>query len=129
MRLAFADALHWVADPAFTSLPIGELLSEDYARERVSAISMKRAMDPPQWGDPTAYGSAGNDTVYFCAADAEGNACSFINSNYQGFGTGIVPEGCGFSLQNRGHGFVLEEGHPNCLEPGKRQFPPNAVWN
>jgi gamma-glutamyltranspeptidase/glutathione hydrolase len=122
MRLAFADVLHYVADPGFSSIPLTELLAEDYARQRASIISKKRAMEAPLWGDPTSMGSVGSDTVYFCAADAEGNACSFINSNFMGFGTGIVPEGCGFSLQNRGHGFVLHADHPNCLEAGKRPY-------
>jgi gamma-glutamyltranspeptidase/glutathione hydrolase len=65
---------------------------------------------------------AKSGTVYLSAVDRDGNACSFINSNYMGFGTGIVPRGWGFSLQNRGVGFSLQPGHPNALEPGKRPY-------
>ncbi|MBN2551753.1 MAG: gamma-glutamyltransferase family protein [Spirochaetales bacterium] len=122
MRLAFADAGRYVADPDFSSVPVEELLSEGYARQRASAVSLKQAMEPPLWGDPKSSGAAGGDTVYFCTTDAQGNACSFINSNYMGFGTGIVPEGCGFSLHNRGYGFLLETDHPNGLAPGKRPY-------
>ena len=66
--------------------------------------------------DPTL----GEDTTYLCAVDAGGNGCSFINSLYMGFGSGVVAEGTGVCLQNRGNSFRLQEGHPNALEPGKR---------
>ncbi|UCG00087.1 MAG: gamma-glutamyltransferase family protein [Spirochaetaceae bacterium] len=122
MRLAFADVLRYVGDPGFSSIPVAELLGEWYARHRAAAISMKRTMEGPVWGDPLSTGSAQGDTVYFCVSDAEGNACSFINSNFLGFGTGIVPQGCGYSLQNRGYGFVLDSEHPNGLAPAKRSY-------
>ena len=115
LRLAFADAFYYVSDPALRPAPLEALLSAAYAAERRKLIDPRRANRTLAHGVPLA----SSDTVYFSVVDGAGNACSFINSNYMGFGTGIVPRGWGFSLQNRGHNFSLVPGHPNM--PGTRQ--------
>ena len=118
MRLAFADARRYVADPQLSPAPLEGLLDKAYAAERGKLINLRRANPQITYGTPPG----SSDTVYLSVVDGEGNACSFINSNYMGFGTGIVPRGWGFSLQNRGHNFSLDPAHPNALAPGKRPY-------
>eukprot|EP00731_Ephydatia_muelleri_P028856 Em0020g500a len=118
LRLSFADSLWYCADPAISSVPVEQLLSKQYGASRKNLIQPNKRLPQCQRGNPFQC----SDTVYFCVADEEGNACSFINSNYMGFGTGLVPQGCGFTLQNRGHNFSLNPDHPNCLSPGKRPY-------
>jgi gamma-glutamyltranspeptidase/glutathione hydrolase len=118
VRLAFADARRYVADPLFEPAPLAWLLSPQYSEERRLLIDpVKTSLDIQPGAIPQ-----GSDTVYFCTLDSDGNACSFINSNYMLFGTGIVPVGWGFSLQNRGANFSLQEGHANVVAPGKRPY-------
>ncbi len=118
LRLAFSDSLFYVADPKTHPAPLDWLLSDSYAETRRRQIKPDRAMRLPRRSVPFS----GSDTVYLSVVDDDGNACSFINSNYMGFGTGIVPSGWGFTLHNRGLNFSLEAGHPNQIEPGKRPF-------
>ena len=115
MKLAFADSKRYVADPTKVDVPVKGLLDKAYAAERRKLIG-ERALDPAP-GEPPRGG-----TVYLCAADGDGLMVSFIQSNYQGFGSGVVPPGTGIALQNRGHGFTLQAGHPNQVAPGKRPY-------
>lgn len=111
-KLAYRDLHDRVGDPEFSEIPTGELLSKDYAAKLRERITSRAAGSvEPRLGD---------DTTYLCAVDAEGNGCSFINSLFKGFGSGVVAPGTGVCLQNRGHSFRLVEGHPNSLAPGKR---------
>lgn len=137
LRIAFADANWFVADPNVSKVPMAELISEAYLTERSKLFSADHALNPlPTHGEPASFPSPAlqsSDTVYFCVSDSEGNAISFINSNYAGFGTAIIPKGCGFTLQNRGANFALQpENHPNILAPRKRPYHtiiPAAVTN
>ena len=119
MRLAFADAQQWIADPTHAQLPLSTLLSEAYAAQRRALIRMDRALPHVTSGIPLA---TSHDTVYLSVVDGEGNACSFIQSLYMGMGTGLVVPGTGVALHNRGALFSLDPAHPNALAPGKRPY-------
>ncbi|PWU13520.1 MAG: gamma-glutamyltransferase [Verrucomicrobia bacterium] len=116
-KLAYADLVHYIGDPHFNKNPVSALLSKDYARERAHLIDMSKANCDVPAGKPPA---VGNETTYLCVVDAEGNMVSYIQSNYNSFGSGLVPSGCGFALQNRGGLFSLEPGSPNLLAGHKR---------
>jgi gamma-glutamyltranspeptidase/glutathione hydrolase len=116
MKMAFAIASQQIADPGWMNVQPALLLDQSFLEERARTIRMDRAQFPA-----SAIPSDGG-TVYLTAADQEGMMISYIQSNYQGFGSGIVIPGTGISLQNRGRGFTLEEGHPNCVAGGKRPY-------
>ena len=116
MKLAFADTHRYVADPASMNVSSEALLDEGYLAERAKLIDMTRAQTP-EHGVPGRGG-----TVYLSTADESGMMVSFIQSNYYGFGSGVVVPGTGISLQNRGAGFTLTAGHPNEVGPSKRPF-------
>jgi gamma-glutamyltranspeptidase / glutathione hydrolase len=116
MKLAFADVYRYVADPRSMKVAAADLLDPTYLEGRARLIDAKRAQDFKHGTPPRA------GTVYLTAADANGMMVSLIQSNYMGFGSGIVVPGTGISLQNRGTGFSLKNGHPNRIGPGKRPF-------
>ncbi len=118
MRLGYADAQQWVCDPRVFPIPLEQLTSTHYASQRRTSIQPMKAAQKVPYGDPMA----GSDTVYLSVADGEGNACSFINSLYNGTGSGLVVPGTGVSLQNRAALFVLDADHPNALAPNKRPY-------
>ena len=116
MKLAFADVYRYVADPRAMEVTPEQMLDRGYLASRARLIDPKRAQDFRHGTPPTA------GTVYLTAADASGMMVSLIQSNYMGFGSGIVVPGTGISMQNRGTGFSLVPGHPNLVGPGKRPF-------
>ncbi|KAI1086558.1 gamma-glutamyltranspeptidase [Rostrohypoxylon terebratum] len=119
LRISFADAAWFVADPNVSKVPTDSLISQPYLSSRAALFDPSQASSVVTHGSPALQSS---DTVYFAVSDASGNAISFINSNYGGFGTCIVPRGCGFTLQNRAANFSLEAGHANVLAPRKRPY-------
>lgn len=115
IKLAFSDGKKYITDPDHMKVKVSDLLSEAYGLERSKLIG-QRAIDP----EPGILPRSG--TVYLCAADNEGNMISYIQSNYMGFGSGVVVPGTGIQLQNRGHSFSLDETHDNYLLGGKRTY-------
>jgi gamma-glutamyltranspeptidase/glutathione hydrolase len=116
MKLAFADVYRYVSDPATMKVKSSDLLNGDYLRQRAHLVNPKRATD---FGPGTP---ASSDTIYLAAADVDGTMVSYIQSNYMGFGSGVVVPGTGISLQNRGACFTLQPGHSNQVGGGKRPF-------
>ena len=115
LKIAFSDTLKYVTDPKFMKVNQNFLISDQYVQMRKPLIK-----DEAQLFDPITYEKAG--TVYLATADKDGNMVSFIQSNYMGFGSGIVIDGTGIAMQNRGHTFKLDETHHNTLEPRKRTY-------
>jgi gamma-glutamyltranspeptidase/glutathione hydrolase len=117
-RLAFEDLARYYADPDTSGFPM-ELLSDEYGAERFALIDPEKALENPGPGGPF---ESDGDTTYLTVADREGMMVSLIQSNYRGMGSGLVPDGLGFMLQDRGQLFSLDPDHPNVYAPGKRPF-------
>ncbi len=118
-KLAFEDRARFYADPKFAAVPVGRLVSKDYAAARRGLIDAQVAAPAPAPGNIAA---GAGDTVYLATADADGNMVSLIQSNYMGFGSGLTVAPFGFGLQNRGSQFALDRSHANAYAPGKRPF-------
>jgi gamma-glutamyltranspeptidase/glutathione hydrolase len=116
-KIAFEDRAQYIADPVFAALPIDQIISKEYAAGRRRLLNMDHASSY----EPGTVEN-GSNTIYLTTADKEGNMVSLIQSNFAGMGSGIVPEGLGFSLQNRGCSFNLQPGHFNSYAPNKRPF-------
>jgi gamma-glutamyltranspeptidase / glutathione hydrolase len=116
MKLAFADAYEFVSDPTTMRVKPSEMLDKEYLKQRAKLIDPNKARTPA-FGNPAKGG-----TVYLCAADESGMMVSYIQSNFSGFGSGIVVPGTGISLQNRGSGFSVKPDHANVVAPRKRPF-------
>lgn len=116
-RRAYASRGRYLADPDHSDVPVDDMLSDDYARRLMADIDLSKASDPEK---DTIDLTPHRDTVYISVVDKDRNACSFINTLFWGWGSGITTPKHGIVLTNRGEGFVLEEGHPNCIAPGKR---------
>ena len=128
-KLAFADRDRWVADPNSANVPVDQLLDADYLKNRAQLINMSVATESaePGFGDeilaePNGNRSDAGDTVFITAVDQWGNAVSWIQSNFAGFGSGLLDEATGILLHNRGALFTLETGHPNQVAPDKRPY-------
>ncbi len=124
-KLAFADRDRWLADPAFSSVPVDRLLAADYLESRASLVSDSAAADvKPGFTDNMASEPApgDGDTVFLMAIDRWGNAVTWVQSLFASFGSKLVDPATGIVLQNRGAGFTLEAGHPDQIAPGKRPF-------
>ena len=120
-KLAYADMLTYVGDPRFAEIPMRAMIDKGHAADRAALVDMERAaceVEPSRF--PGVTDRPDGETIYLTVIDRDGNIVSLIQSNYSGFGSGVVPEGMGFMLQNRGALFTLEAGHPNVLEPRKR---------
>mgnify|MGYP005854489897 CR=1 FL=1 len=119
-RLAYRDRDAFLADPSQAEIPLAHLLSSDYLSALRAIIRDDAAMPDLPPAGAAEWLPRHDDTVYLCVVDRDGNACSFINSLFEGFGSGILDEASGVMLQNRGSGFRVEPGHPNCIAPNKR---------
>ena len=117
-RLAYEDRARYYADPDFARVPADWLVSKDYAAQRARLIRPDRINADVAPGRAPSRG----DTTYFSVADKDGMMVSMIQSNFRGMGSGLVPDGLGFMLQDRGQLFSLQDGHPNLYRPGKRPF-------
>lgn len=119
-RIAFADRARYYADPAFAAVPVLGLLDERYLDRRAQQISRTAINNDPRPIDPTELEHG--DTTFLVTADSSGMMVALIQSNYRGMGSGLVPDGLGFMLQNRGEAFALDPSHANVYAPGKRPF-------